>query len=99
MAKSLTMTTLEQLDVRLREHTRDVVNLRTALDIQMNRIYQMYVEPGVQPHARQRHQSLRFVTIHQPRPQRASPQLENARFGRSAQLNSPGRRSASRLTG
>jgi hypothetical protein len=67
MTMSLAMTTLEQLDVRLHEHARVVLNLRTALDIQMNRISHMYAEPGVQPHARHRRQSLRVVPIRQSR--------------------------------
>jgi hypothetical protein len=72
MTKSRAMTTLEQLDVRLHEHVRDVVNLRTALDIQMNRISHIYAEPGVQPHARLRRQSLRVVPIRQSRPPHSS---------------------------
>lgn len=76
MTKSLAMMTLEQLEVRLREHARDVVNLRTALDIQMSRISQMYAEPGVQPQARQRRQSLGVVPIRHAASQRSRSALK-----------------------
>ena len=40
------MTTLEQLDARLHEQILDVAHLRGALDVQMNRISQMYDHEG-----------------------------------------------------
>jgi len=42
MMKSQPMTTLERLDTRLREQVLDVTHLRAALDVQMNRISEMY---------------------------------------------------------
>jgi len=42
MLKSPPMTPLEQLDARLHEQTLDITHLRAALDVQMNRIFQMY---------------------------------------------------------
>jgi hypothetical protein len=54
MAKSPSMTTLEQLDARLREQSLDMANLRAALDVQFKRIAQMQAELDMLPHARKR---------------------------------------------
>jgi hypothetical protein len=43
---SLPMRTLQQLDTRLHEQILDVAHLRGALDLQMNRISQMYDHEG-----------------------------------------------------
>ena len=40
------MRTLQQLDTRLHEQILDVAHLRGALDVQMNRISQMYDHQG-----------------------------------------------------
>jgi hypothetical protein len=40
------MRTLQQLDTRLHEQILDVAHLRGALDIQLNRISQMYDHQG-----------------------------------------------------
>jgi hypothetical protein len=58
--------TLQRLVWRLHEQTLDVANLRTALDIQRNRISHMYVELDVLPPARQRRQSLGTLLTRQP---------------------------------
>ena len=42
MMTSRPMRTLRQLDTRLHEQILDVAHLRGALDVQMNRISQMY---------------------------------------------------------
>ena len=59
MPKSLQMTTLEHLAARLREQTVDVANLRMALDIQLNRISNMYVHLAVLPDLRKPRKPLR----------------------------------------
>ena len=46
MMTSRPMRTLRQLDTRLHEQILDVAHLRGALDIQMNRISQMYDHQG-----------------------------------------------------
>ena len=46
MMTSSPMTTLRQLDTRLHEQILDVAHLRGALDVQMNRISQMYDPQG-----------------------------------------------------
>jgi hypothetical protein len=46
MMTSLPMTALERLDARLHEQVLDVLHLRRALDVQMNRISQMYDHEG-----------------------------------------------------
>ena len=66
MAKSAA-STLERLVSRLHEQTLDVVNLRTALDVQMNRISQMRVNVDMLPEARKRRQ-LRALLPKQPSP-------------------------------
>ena len=43
---SIPMRTLQQLDARLHEQILDVAHLRGALDVQMNRISQMYDPQG-----------------------------------------------------
>ena len=62
--------TLQQLAWRLHEQTLDVTNLRTALDIQKNRISHTYVELDVPPPAVQHPQSLRALLTHQHAPNR-----------------------------
>ena len=47
-------TTLRRLEARLREQVCDVVNLRLALDVQMNRISNMYDDREVPPQDRSR---------------------------------------------
>jgi len=43
------MTALERLDARLHEQIHDVAHLRGALDVQMNRISQLYDHEGYAP--------------------------------------------------
>jgi hypothetical protein len=52
MMKSSSMTILEQIGARLHEQALDVTHLRTALDVQMNRISHMYDHHGL-PQARE----------------------------------------------
>jgi predicted metalloenzyme YecM len=47
MMKSLPMTSLEQLRARLHEQALDVIHLREALDLQMNRISHLYDHEGL----------------------------------------------------
>ena len=57
---------LKQLASRLHEQTLDVANLRTVLDIQMNRIAHTYAELDVLPPAGHRRQSLRALLTRYP---------------------------------
>ena len=55
---------LTELASRLHEQTLDVANLRTALDVQMNRISHLYVKLDVL--TPQRRKSLRALLVQQP---------------------------------
>ena len=55
------MTTLKQLDERLREQALEVANLRSALDVQFRRIAQLQAELDMLPTARARRKTFRAL--------------------------------------
>jgi len=66
MTKSPSITTLAELDARLREQSLDMANLRTALDVQFKRIAQMQAELDMLPQARKRRSLLLPGSPHVP---------------------------------
>jgi len=58
------VTTLKQLDAKLREQASEVANLRSALDVQFKRIAQVQAELDILPTARARRKTFR-AQLHQ----------------------------------